>query len=67
VARVDLKADRRAGVLRVPAVHFEPGIPRESVAPELDATLSRLAGWLGLDGVAAPVATSLAVPAPVLP
>ena len=48
VARVDLKADRAAGVLRVPAVHLEPGAPPET-ADALDAELSTLASWLGLE------------------
>jgi len=48
VARVDLKADRAAGVLRVPALHVEPGAPPETV-DALDAELSALASWLGLE------------------
>ena len=51
VARCDLKADRAAGVLRVHAVHWEPGAPDEARAA-LDAELMVMAGWLGLDGVA---------------
>ena len=47
VARVDLKADRAAGVLRVPAAWGEPGAPPETPAA-LAAELRRLAGWLGL-------------------
>ncbi len=50
VARVDLKADRTAGVLRVPAAHAEPGAPAET-AEELAAELVRMATWLGLDDV----------------
>jgi uncharacterized protein YcaQ len=51
VARVDLKADRKAGVLRVQAAHAEPDAPRET-AGALRAELSRLAGWLeGVSGV----------------
>jgi uncharacterized protein YcaQ len=50
VARVDLKADRRAGALRVHAAYAEPGAPEESAA-ELAAELVSLAGWLGLDDV----------------
>jgi uncharacterized protein YcaQ len=47
VARVDLKADRQAGVLRVQACHYEPGAPPD--APEaLRAELATMAGWLGL-------------------
>lgn len=51
VARCDLKADRAAGVLRVHAVHWEPGAPAEA-RPALDAELGLLAGWLGLGSVA---------------
>lgn len=50
VARVDLKADRQAGVLRVQATHLEPGAPPET-EPELAGELELLAGWLGLDAV----------------
>jgi uncharacterized protein YcaQ len=49
-ARVDLKADRGAGVLRVQAAHLEPGAPPET--PEaLAGELASMAGWLGLGGV----------------
>jgi hypothetical protein len=51
VARVDLKADRQAGVLRVQAAHAEDGRPHEPIASELAAELGTLAGWLGLEGV----------------
>ncbi len=51
VARVDLKADRVAGVVRVQAAWAETGAPEETVA-ELAAELFALAGWLGLGGVA---------------
>lgn len=50
VGRVDLKADRTAGVLLVQAAHAEPGAPPETVE-ELAAELVQLAGWLGLDQV----------------
>jgi uncharacterized protein YcaQ len=52
VARVDLKADRSAGVLRVRAAHGEEGIDRARVARELAGSLTEMAGWLGLDEVA---------------
>ncbi len=51
VARVDLKADRQAGVLRVQAAHGEAPQPDPEVAEELAAELELLAGWLGLSGV----------------
>jgi hypothetical protein len=44
VARVDLKADRQAGVLRVPAAWAEPGAPAHT-AEALRVELERLAGW----------------------
>jgi uncharacterized protein len=50
VARVDLKADRQASVLRVQSRHLEPGAPPETEA-ELGEELAAMAGWLGLDGV----------------
>jgi uncharacterized protein YcaQ len=50
VGRVDLKADRKAGVLRVLGTYAEPGAPPET-AEELAAELWELAGWLGLDDI----------------
>jgi uncharacterized protein YcaQ len=50
VARVDLKADRRAGALLVQSRHLEPEAPPETPA-ELQAELELLAGWLGLGEV----------------
>jgi uncharacterized protein YcaQ len=50
VARVDLKADRRAGVLRVRSAFGEPGIDVEQVSTELAVELGELAGFLGLAG-----------------
>jgi uncharacterized protein YcaQ len=50
VARVDLKADRQAGVLRVRGAYAEPGAPAETPA-ELAAELAAMAGWLGLSAV----------------
>lgn len=51
VARVDLKADRQAGVLRVQAAHAEPGSDTDEVADALAERLAGLAQWLGLSGV----------------
>jgi hypothetical protein len=51
VGRVDLKADRQAGVLRVQSAWGEPDVDHDEVAVELAAALAELAGWLGLDGV----------------
>jgi uncharacterized protein YcaQ len=48
VARVDLKADRQAGVLLAHAVHLEPDAPPETEAA-LREELALLAGWLDLD------------------
>jgi uncharacterized protein YcaQ len=50
VARVDLKADRRARVLRVHAAFAEPGAPAQT-AEELAVELRSLAGWLDLDEI----------------
>jgi len=50
VGRVDLKADRKTGVLVVKAAHSEPGAP-EDTAAQLAEELRRLAGWLALDDV----------------
>jgi hypothetical protein len=62
VARVDLKADRRAGVLRVPAAWAEADVPPGQVAERLSEELHRLATWLGLDMVADPERGDLAAP-----
>jgi uncharacterized protein YcaQ len=53
-ARVDLKADRKTGVLQIPAAWLEPDAGQEETAVALAAELHRLAGWLGLHSVAAP-------------
>jgi hypothetical protein len=50
VARVDLKADRAAGVLRVQSAWAEPDAP-EDTAPELAVELALMAQWLELDDI----------------
>jgi uncharacterized protein YcaQ len=60
VARVDLKADRQAGVLRVPAAWAEPVPASSAVAAALAVELHRLAGWLGLVEVDPPERGDLA-------
>jgi uncharacterized protein YcaQ len=55
VARVDLKADRQAGILRVPGVWGEPDCDPGEIAAPLATALFELAGWLGLGEVAPPV------------
>jgi uncharacterized protein len=59
VARVDLRADRRAGVLRAPAIHLEAEAPphtREALREEL----ALMAEWLGLAAVEEPPARAVA-------
>jgi uncharacterized protein len=51
VGRVDLKADRAAGVLRVMATHSEPGVDAERAGPALLDALTDMAAWLGLERV----------------
>ena len=62
VARVDLKADRQAGVLRVPGAFAEPSAERPRVAGELAEELQVMAEWLGLDGVTVGERGDLAAP-----
>jgi uncharacterized protein YcaQ len=50
-ARVDLKADRKAGVLRVAASWLEPGSDAVETAQALAGELRRAADWQGLDEV----------------
>ena len=50
VARVDLKADRQGGALRVQAAHAEPDAPPET-ATELRGRLEAMAAWLGLERI----------------
>jgi uncharacterized protein YcaQ len=52
VARVDLKADRAAGVLRVQGAFAEASADVARTVVELAEELRIMAGWLELDGVA---------------
>ena len=61
-ARVDLKADRKAGVLLIPAAWSEPDVDPAATAAALAVELRRLAGWLGLSAVAPPERGDLAKP-----
>lgn len=51
VARVDLKADRAGGVLRVLASHGEPDIDVGAVCEALATELALMGEWLGLSAV----------------
>jgi uncharacterized protein YcaQ len=53
VARVDLKSDRAARVLRVQGAFAEAGLAPGPIAEPLAAELVLMAGWLGLDDVVA--------------
>ncbi len=53
VGRVDLKADRAEGVLRVPGIFFEPKFNRtENMLAALAAELKHMAAWLNLSDIA---------------
>lgn len=62
VARVDLKSDRAAGVLRAQGAFAEPGVDLARVVHELAGELCTMADWLGLDGVAVGDRGDLAAP-----
>ncbi|NBH05046.1 crosslink repair DNA glycosylase YcaQ family protein [Amycolatopsis sp. SID8362] len=62
VARVDLKSDRAAGVLRVHGAFAEVGADKARVLPELAGELRHMAEWLGLSGVAVGTRGDLAKP-----
>ena len=51
VGRIDLKADRAAGLLLAPGAFAEDGEDRGRVAAALAEELRSMAGWLGLAGV----------------
>ncbi|WP_041790123.1 winged helix-turn-helix domain-containing protein [Microlunatus phosphovorus] len=51
VARVDLKADRASGVLRVNSAWLEEGADPAEVSEALAGELTVMAGWLGLNDV----------------
>ncbi len=52
VGRIDLKADRAAGVLRVQAAYVESAVDVTEAAGELVEELRQMAAWLELDSVA---------------
>jgi uncharacterized protein YcaQ len=52
VGRLDLKADRKAGVLRVPGAFIEEGHDPKRVAGEMAVELAEMARWLGLGEIA---------------
>ena len=60
VGRVDLKADRAAGVLRVQGAYVEEGVDARAVVEPLREELRSMAGWLELDAVASTTRGELA-------
>jgi len=62
VARVDLKSDRQAGILRVRGAFAETGVETAAVAAELADELRQLSAWLGLGGVSVGRKGDLATP-----
>ncbi|MER8863560.1 winged helix-turn-helix domain-containing protein [Mesorhizobium sp. M0751] len=61
VGRVDLRADRPAGVLRVHAAYAEPGAPPQTAA-ELFEELKQMQAWLGLERIEVTAAGDLGQP-----
>ncbi len=51
VGRVDVKADRKRGLLLVPGAFIEPGEEAARVVPPLVSELGHLASWLSLEAV----------------
>jgi uncharacterized protein YcaQ len=51
VARIDLKADRHAGILRVQAAYHEDGVDTKRTARELTSELQAMAQWLNLSDI----------------
>ena len=51
VGRIDPLFDRKTGVLRINAVHWEPGAPK-AARPALKTAVAELAEWLGAGDVA---------------
>ena len=51
VSRVDLRADRKASVLRVPGAFLEDGCDEDEVSSKLALELRLMAEWLGLDQI----------------
>ena len=62
VARVDLKADRRNRILRVPAAFLEVGADPNTVARELAVELGEMAAWLELGDIVVDRKGNLASP-----
>jgi len=60
VGRVDLKADRAAGCLRVLGSYVEGHVDADTVAGPLASELRAMAGWLGLEDVSVARRGSLA-------
>lgn len=60
VGRVDLKADRAAGVLDVRGIHAEARTDHGAVAAALAPELRRLAAWLGLGSIRVHLSGNLA-------
>ena len=51
VARVDLKTDRQAGVLRVKGAFAEPDVDKVAVGRALREELELVAGWKGMTDI----------------